>query len=97
MIRRPPRSTLFPYTTLFRSTSRVPSQAREHRTERDSSLLVASLAPRLVEHPDRGPLETEMLAQLVNDESSIRKVNRIRRIRHRNERRWRHLSLRHVI
>src|SRR5258708_27389920 len=29
MIRRPPRSTLFPYTTLFRSTSRigrVPSQ-----------------------------------------------------------------------
>src|ERR1044071_3595724 len=25
MIRRPPRSTLFPYTTLFRSTSRVPS------------------------------------------------------------------------
>src|SRR3712207_7685134 len=24
MIRRPPRSTLFPYTTLFRSQSRVP-------------------------------------------------------------------------
>src|SRR5256885_9835922 len=25
MIRRPPRSTLFPYTTLFRSVSRVPA------------------------------------------------------------------------
>src|SRR5437870_11514948 len=25
MIRRPPRSTLFPYTTLFRSTERAPS------------------------------------------------------------------------
>src|SRR5687768_18041165 len=25
MIRRPPRSTLFPYTTLFRSTCRVPA------------------------------------------------------------------------
>src|SRR5256885_2857032 len=25
MIRRPPRSTLFPYTTLFRSNSRVPA------------------------------------------------------------------------
>src|SRR5204862_8324713 len=25
MIRRPPRSTLFPYTTLFRSDARVPS------------------------------------------------------------------------
>src|SRR5256885_9858394 len=28
MIRRPPRSTLFPYTTLFRSTSRSRSRAR---------------------------------------------------------------------
>src|SRR5256885_6733302 len=27
MIRRPPRSTLFPYTTLFRSTRRVPLEA----------------------------------------------------------------------
>src|SRR3712207_7980013 len=27
MIRRPPRSTLFPYTTLFRSTSSVTSRA----------------------------------------------------------------------
>src|SRR2546427_7317391 len=35
MIRRPPRSTLFPYTTLFRSGSRqrrgVPHAARESR------------------------------------------------------------------
>src|SRR3990172_3746832 len=28
MIRRPPRSTLFPYTTLFRSTSRPPAPLR---------------------------------------------------------------------
>src|SRR2546426_2593086 len=28
MIRRPPRSTLFPYTTLFRSSSPVPSRSR---------------------------------------------------------------------
>src|SRR5256885_2706787 len=27
MIRRPPRSTLFPYTTLFRSASRCPAPA----------------------------------------------------------------------
>src|SRR5260370_30653422 len=27
MIRRPPRSTLFPYTTLFRSSSRLTSEA----------------------------------------------------------------------
>src|SRR3712207_8003591 len=28
MIRRPPRSTLFPYTTLFRSVETVPTQLR---------------------------------------------------------------------
>src|SRR5258705_4894238 len=28
MIRRPPRSTLFPYTTLFRSTTRQPAASK---------------------------------------------------------------------
>src|SRR5688572_32305895 len=28
MIRRPPRSTLFPYTTLFRSRAAIPADAR---------------------------------------------------------------------
>src|SRR3712207_8377399 len=31
MIRRPPRSTLFPYTTLFRSRGRVAAPARTDR------------------------------------------------------------------
>src|SRR5438874_9079330 len=31
MIRRPPRSTLFPYTTLFRSRRRGPASARTRR------------------------------------------------------------------
>src|SRR3712207_7261256 len=35
MIRRPPRSTLFPYTTLFRSTSRTPARTRR-RSSRSS-------------------------------------------------------------
>src|SRR2546430_8871146 len=30
MIRRPPRSTLFPYTTLFRSPVQVAPQAKHH-------------------------------------------------------------------
>src|SRR2546426_10172965 len=37
MIRRPPRSTLFPYTTLFRS--RLPTRADDTRTEPESSRL----------------------------------------------------------
>src|SRR5688572_30929492 len=35
MIRRPPRSTLFPYTTLFRSVSALQSRDRSGRTSRD--------------------------------------------------------------
>src|SRR2546422_7910459 len=57
MIRRPPRSTLFPYTTLFRSRSsggdrdagpggRRHDRVHEHRPRRD--------ARRLAGGPDRG-------------------------------------------
>src|SRR2546422_5208047 len=35
MIRRPPRSTLFPYTTLFRSVSLRPRLRARHRAEDD--------------------------------------------------------------
>src|SRR5256885_5507003 len=33
MIRRPPRSTLFPYTTLFRSPSRAPRSPRARSSQ----------------------------------------------------------------
>src|SRR3712207_8598972 len=37
MIRRPPRSTLFPYTTLFRSIAKAPSaELRENQKDQDS-------------------------------------------------------------
>src|SRR5258706_6022892 len=35
MIRRPPRSTLFPYTTLFRSIALQPEQRLAHRRAAD--------------------------------------------------------------
>src|SRR5581483_10441010 len=38
MIRRPPRSTLFPYTTLFRSPSPRPSTDAHHRSSRSAGL-----------------------------------------------------------
>src|SRR3712207_7719953 len=45
MMRRPPRSTLFPYTTLFRSRARVVAQLRlgdpQRERERDEALLRA--------------------------------------------------------
>src|SRR2546430_6512585 len=36
MIRRPPRSTLFPYTTLFRSVATWPGRNRRHASQRKS-------------------------------------------------------------
>src|SRR3712207_9406525 len=45
MIRRPPRSTLFPYTTLFRSSVGRRRSARRGRRERTSRYGNASIAP----------------------------------------------------
>src|SRR2546426_9897138 len=59
MIRRPPRSTLFPYTTLFRSHPQVPPVAavllRPHFMNRSHRLFrrlggLAGLAPDLLAH-----------------------------------------------
>src|SRR2546422_1804599 len=56
MIRRPPRSTLFPYTTLFRSRHRTPGHARTHGRH-DQPVTVPELAvtPGLIQGDrDRG-------------------------------------------
>src|SRR3712207_7766327 len=42
MIRRPPRSTLFPYTTLFRSTYRPPALLAQQLSVQRESLPVPS-------------------------------------------------------
>src|SRR5260221_6491066 len=47
MIRRPPRSTLFPYTTLFRSSSRYSTHRRAHSINRVDLLP----SQRRVHHP----------------------------------------------
>src|SRR5690554_7360735 len=38
MIRRPPRSTLFPYTTLFRSNVMINTRKRQVKSEGDDSV-----------------------------------------------------------
>src|SRR5687767_15570895 len=59
MIRRPPRSTLFPYTTLFRSTA-VP-RARDPEPDRVRGHLSAPRGSRSEEHTS----ELQSLAYLV--------------------------------
>src|SRR3712207_7410014 len=48
MIRRPPRSTLFPYTTLFRSPSALPAATRRFRCARKGDRAKSGASP-----PDR--------------------------------------------
>src|SRR5690348_17667135 len=52
MIRRPPRSTLFPYTTLFRSDigASMPSPVSKRRNSRSIYSLTRSRLPRSGEH-----------------------------------------------
>src|SRR2546425_1465426 len=64
MIRRPPRSTLFPYTTLFRSlaAARVPPGASPQQPERLRTLRLLRIAgQRSEEHTS----ELQSLAYLV--------------------------------
>src|SRR5256885_11444428 len=69
MIRRPPRSTLFPYTTLFRSGRLLPVRQGHHRVERrqqqyDRRQLVRVILARVpvgaVEPPERDRKSTRL-------------------------------------
>src|SRR5256885_11560293 len=74
MIRRPPRSTLFPYTTLFRSYSRVADQELRHLVGGDDLLPALVLlvrdfvdhrrARRPFGHRQDGPLEDRKSTRL---------------------------------
>src|SRR5260370_28100648 len=75
MIRRPPRSTLFPYTTLFRSTVRLPLAPDEAQPpeadNRDGKALAKPLARRILVVDDNKD-STESLAMLLRLEGNER-------------------------
>src|SRR2546425_1745732 len=81
MIRRPPRSTLFPYTTLFRSPSeRGPRRARASRQARcgPARAIHALPAPRgRVGRSEEHTSELQSLAYLVCRLLLEKKKNRI--------------------
>src|SRR3712207_7481188 len=68
MIRRPPRSTLFPYTTLFRSGPAVSPDDVAHQEVPDLSVLVELVHEDA--HEQRGRREPAVL--LVEDRKSTR-------------------------
>src|SRR3712207_7769958 len=78
MIRRPPRSTLFPYTTLFRS--KWGEGVCQHRQvpERDAGLLAERIAPvteiRRIRRPARLVRLQPSIGAIVNGEAKDRHV-----------------------
>src|SRR5258705_5574079 len=56
MIRRPPRSTLFPYTTLFRSIKIIYSDSREEAEERVANLAALHYAYHFAEQQGFGKM-----------------------------------------
>src|SRR2546430_11432774 len=68
MIRRPPRSTLFPYTTLFRSLDR--GEGDEHRSARRARAQGSGAVPRV--HPVSLPVGQDRPAGAETDRKSTR-------------------------
>src|SRR2546426_7357611 len=67
MIRRPPRSTLFPYTTLFRSLLQLRPRQLAHRgtelgDQRERGLDPRAVAPRRPRRPSRA-VHSRLLAR----------------------------------
>src|SRR2546425_1618804 len=88
MIRRPPRSTLFPYTTLFRSYPDSPgwTRPRSYDVSRDGErFLMLQLPPRSEEHTS----ELQSLAYLVCRLLLEKKKKKRKKIVHRTRRQLR--------
>src|SRR5258706_5744657 len=69
MIRRPPRSTLFPYTTLFRSPDVVPDVDRDHGHAR---ILAQDHVERSEEHTSELQSLTNLVCRLLLEKKKIR-------------------------
>src|SRR2546428_2298281 len=88
MIRRPPRSTLFPYTTLFRSegilkawtTKLVPNSARITVTSRDSRYSEKVIL-RSEEHTSELQSRSDLVCRLL-----LEKKNRLESHQYRSQR-----------
>src|SRR5260370_11170122 len=71
MIRRPPRSTLFPYTTLFRSSNLSKKDAVE-RTERSVMAWSALEARRSEEHTSELQSHLNLVCRLLLEKKKTR-------------------------
>src|SRR2546427_6613193 len=74
MIRRPPRSTLFPYTTLFRSVFVVDCRGRVRTLTRTAPRLEGGIAvaPRSEEHTSELQSQSNLVCRLLLEKKKKR-------------------------
>src|SRR5258705_5252141 len=77
MIRRPPRSTLFPYTTLFRSQSEIPSEPRRHLP-----VVFEEESERILADVDELPLHAQVVLPLSDVLRSEEHTSELQSLRH---------------
>src|SRR5690242_21409202 len=84
MIRRPPRSTLFPYTTLFRSGWRSASCAAMSRRGSQSSTAASTARPswRSEEHTSELQSHVNLVCRLLLEKKKGKTVEQALAIRH---------------
>src|SRR5690349_23439109 len=83
MIRRPPRSTLFPYTTLFRSYSQTaPRHARPAFYGLSSNHSTRHGCARSEEHTSELQSRRDLVCRLLLEKKKTNKKRHLRRISH---------------
>src|SRR5882757_10409149 len=85
MIRRPPRSTLFPYTTLFRSPAAARGSRRRHPDLRAPAIHGSPAARRSEEHTSELQSRQYLVCRLLLEKKKKRQ-------KHRQTRKTRKLS-----
>src|SRR5256885_8284522 len=80
MIRRPPRSTLFPYTTLFRSVSQQAAEAAASKAGANRTSFIAELSnagilsARSEEHTSELQSPCNLVCRLLLEKKKLRKL-----------------------
>src|SRR2546430_10875279 len=76
MIRRPPRSTLFPYTTLFRSRTHYDIQSHRRPGTREQMFTVAFEARRVrsEEHTSELQSQSNLVCRLLLEKKKKKKI-----------------------
>src|SRR4030066_1108322 len=87
MIRRPPRSTLFPYTTLFRSSARRPT-CWPAECSRSGATRSASRAFRSEEHTSELQSHLNLVCRLLLETKTIILKTAFRQQARRQRARW---------